>query len=102
MPYLIDADDAPDATALRQRVRPEHLNYLEAQQHLLLAAGAKLSDDGLTASGSLYIVDTDDRAVAEAFIAADPFRRSGVFGRVTVQRWRQGFFDRKRQPASGA
>jgi uncharacterized protein YciI len=101
MPFLIDATDGPGTAALRQTVRPEHLAYLEANQAMLLAAGAKLSDDAATASGSFYIVATESRAVAEAFVAADPFARSGVFDTITLQRWRKGFFDFKRQPASG-
>ena len=100
MPFLIDATDAPDMAGLRQKIRPDHLAYLEANQAMLLAAGAKLSDDGNTASGSFYIVATESREAAEAFVAADPFTRSGVFGTITLQRWRRGFFDFKRQPAS--
>lgn len=101
MPYLIDAEDREGAAELRARVRPDHLAFLEARQGSLLAAGAKLSDDGASAHGSFYILDTDSRAEAEAFIAADPFTVAGLFGRTTVTRWRKGFFDFRRQPASG-
>jgi uncharacterized protein YciI len=102
MPYLIDATDKDEAADLRERVRPEHLDYLVAQQGRLLAAGAKLDDSGKAASGSLYILDTDSRAEAEAFIAADPFSRAGLFGTVVIQRWRKGFFNFQRQPVSGS
>ena len=101
MPFLIEVTDGPDAVALRPQIRPEHLAYLETNQSMLLAAGAKLSDDGATACGSFHSVATEDRAEAEACIAADLFTCTGVFGTITLQRWRRGFFDFKRQPASG-
>ena len=40
-------------------------------------------------------MDTDDRAVAERFIAEDPFTLAGLFEKVTVTRWRKAFFDGK-------
>jgi uncharacterized protein YciI len=98
MPYVIDATDGSGKADLRQKVRPDHLAYVEANVHRLLAAGAKLSDDGATALGTLYLIDTDERGEAEAFVAADPYSKAGVFGTVTVTRWRKGFFDFKRQP----
>ena len=99
MPFLIDASDKPGQSAVRQTVRPDHLEYLNSRVHLLLAAGAKLSDDGATPQGSFYLVDVEDRASAQAFIDADPYMRNGVFGVVTVTRVRKGYFDFQRQPA---
>jgi uncharacterized protein YciI len=100
MPFLIDASDKPGQSALRQKIRPDHLEYLNGQVHLLLAAGAKLSDDGATPQGSFYLIDVEDRAAAEAFINADPYMRNGVFGTVVVTRVRKGYFDFQRQPTS--
>jgi uncharacterized protein YciI len=99
MPFLIDASDKPGQLSVRQMIRPDHLEYLNSQVHLLLAAGAKLSDNGATPHGSFYLIDTDDRARAEAFINADPYMRNGVFGTITMARVRKGYFDFARQPA---
>ncbi len=96
MPYLIDATDREDGHALRHERRPEHLAFLEASLPILIAAGAKLSDDGKTAWGSAYIVDVEDRAAAEAFIADDPFTKAGLFAEIRITRWRKGFFDHAR------
>jgi uncharacterized protein YciI len=98
MPFLIDATDKQGQLELRQKLRPDHLEYLNGQVHLLLAAGAKLSDDGTTSLGSFYLVDVEERALAETFINADPYMRNGVFGTVTVTRVRKGYFDFARQP----
>ncbi|WP_082767162.1 YciI family protein [Bosea sp. PAMC 26642] len=93
MPYLIIAEDAADQAKLRARARPEHLAYLETNLEKLIAAGARLTDDGLTAIGSMYIIDTDIREDAEHFIQNDPYMRQGLFSVVTVTRWRKGFLN---------
>lgn len=93
MPYLIRTVDKPDSLALRLATRAEHLAYLKQHTARLLAAGALLEDDGSGGSGGVIILDTDDRATAEAFIANDPFTRAGLFERVEVTRWRKAFFN---------
>ena len=96
MPYAIQTVDKPGSAALRARVRDEHLKYLDAHLHLLLAAGAVTSDDGTGGHGGILIVDTDDRKEAEAFAAGDPFTKAGLFEKVTVTRWRKAYFNKQR------
>lgn len=96
MPYLIDATDKPDSAELRAAERPKHMAYLDSNLPKLIAVGAKLRDDGTTAWGSLYIIDVDERAAAEAFINNDPFQKAGLFGKVEISRWRKGFLDGKK------
>lgn len=98
MPYHIDATDKPDAAKLRADTRPQHLAFLDQNAPRLIAAGAKLRDDGETAFGSIYILDTDVRAEAEAFIQSDPFSKAGLFGGVVITRWRKGYFDGAKVP----
>ena len=74
MPWMVETYDKPGCADLRIQLRPAHLDYLEANKHLLLACGAKLDDDGDLASGGLYVLDVDTRAKAEAFIKADGFQ----------------------------
>ena len=96
MPYAILTQDKPDHAHVRAAARPAHLEYLTANQGLLLAAGALIDDDGTGGHGGILIVDTDDRAEAERFIANDPFSKAGLFQSVTVTRWRKAFFDKQR------
>ncbi len=96
MPYLIQLSDKPDSGKLRAETRNAHLDYLDANKQLLLAAGALIEDDGSGGSGSIYIVDTDNRAEAERFLAGDPFHQVGLFGKVVITRWRKAFFNRER------
>jgi len=95
MAFAIITTDKANSGELRASHRPPHLEYLKANQHLLLAAGAMLHDDGSTGEGGILLVDTDDRAVAERFIADDPYSKVGLFEKVLVTRWRKAFFDGK-------
>lgn len=93
MPYVVETWDKPDSLELRLRVRPQHIAFLEENAHRLLGAGAKLSDDGETMLGTIYIVDTESREEAERFVAEDPFSKAGLPSRVVVTRWRKAFFN---------
>jgi uncharacterized protein YciI len=93
MPYLIETWDKPEHQHVRQRVRSEHLAFLEARKTRLLACGAKLNDDGSDAGGGVYIIDVESRAEAEAFLADDPFSKAELFQRVSVTRWRKAYLD---------
>ena len=96
MPYVIITRDKPNSLALRNEVRPVHVDYLTANQHRLLAAGAMIEDDGSGGSGGVIIIDTDVRKEAEDFIANDPFTKAGLFEDVQVKRWRKAFFNYER------
>jgi uncharacterized protein len=96
MPYMIETWDKPGSLDLRARLRPAHLEYLDAHKTLLLACGAKLDEAGEPAGGGLYVVDLDTREAAQRFIDADPFHQGGLFERVVIQRWRKAYVDGKR------
>ena len=96
MPYAIHTTDKADGASIRAAARPAHIEYLVQHQSLLLAAGALIDDDGTGGKGGILIVDTDDRAEAERFIAEDPFTKAGLFASVTVTRWRKAFFNKER------
>jgi uncharacterized protein len=98
MPFVIDATDKPDSAKLRADTRPLHIAYLDRNAARFLAAGAKLRDDGETAWGSLYVLDTEDRATAGDFIRDDPFSQAGLFATVTMTRWRKGYFNFAKTP----
>jgi len=93
LPYIIETWDKPDHQSVRAQVRGEHLTFLAENAAQLLACGAKLHDDGTDVGGGLYLLDTEHRADAERFIAADPFSAAGLFERVTITRWRKAYLD---------
>ena len=96
MPYAIQTKDKAGSSQIRADNRAAHIEYLTSQQHLLLAAGALIEDDGTGATGGLLIVDTDDRKEAERFINNDPFTKANLFEKVTITRWRKAFFDKQK------
>ncbi len=93
MPYAIQTKDKPGHGHLRAEHRAEHIAFLEANLDKLLAAGALIDDDGTGGHGGILIVDTDDRAEAEAFIAGNPFSKAGLFEAVTGTRWRKDYLN---------
>ena len=92
MPYAILAIDKPGSGSIRTENRPVHLEHLERHAAKLLAGGAVLADDGATPVGSLIVYDSEDRAEVEAFLAADPFSKAGLFATVSIYPWRKVFF----------
>jgi hypothetical protein len=96
MPYAIITRDKPNQLSLRMQERPVHLDYLERNKHRLLAAGGMTDDDGQGGYGGVIILDTEDRAEAEAFIQNDPFTKAGLFCSIEVVRWRKAFFNFER------
>lgn len=92
MPYHIETWDKPDHQHRRQELRAAHLAYVSGVANLIVAAGAKLADDGTDAGGGIYIVDVDSRDEAERFITQDPFYQGGLFREVRITRWRKAYF----------
>ena len=98
MLYAIIAEDVPDSSLARQRVRPDHLARLRALQddgRLLLAGPhpAVDSDDvvGCDYTGSLIVAEFPSLDDAESWAAADPYRVAGVYARVVVKPFKRVF-----------
>lgn len=85
MLFALIADDRPGALELRKSTRPAHLDYLR-DSGVVVEAGALLDEEGSPA-GSLVILDVPDRATAEAWAAADPYAKAGLFAAVTIRPW---------------
>jgi uncharacterized protein YciI len=90
--YAIIAEDLPGTLQKRLEVRPRHLARLEqlaADGRLLLAGPHPAIDSenpgeaGFT--GSLVVAEFESQAEAESWAAKDPYRESGVYGRVIVK-----------------
>jgi uncharacterized protein YciI len=96
MPFMIIARDRPDSAPLRTELRPAHLAHLDRHAARLLAAGPLLGEDGGAPCGSLIVLDTDDRAEVDAFLAADPYTTGGLFAEVEVRPWRKVFLGGKK------
>lgn len=84
MPFAITALDKPDGLETRMANRPAHLAHLEAHRDHVVLAGPFLGEDG-SPVGSLLVVDYDDRADAERFVADDPYSKADLFQSVTIR-----------------
>jgi hypothetical protein len=85
--------DNPDATDKRKAVHGAHVVHLKNAKDYgvtITVGGPLVSDDGASPIGSLMVLDAPDRATAEKFNRADPFRQHGVWDKVEIRR-----FDRK-------
>jgi uncharacterized protein YciI len=82
--FAIICTDRPGALPLRLEHRPAHRAYLAASGKVV-HAGPFLRDGAMC--GSLIVIRADSRAEAEAFAAADPFARIGLFSDTRIEEW---------------
>ncbi len=92
MLYAITGTDAPDSLAGRLAARAAHLArvvLLRDQGRLVLAGPhprLDTSDPGTAGfSGSLIVAEFPTRAEAEAWAAADPYMKAGVWTEASVR-----------------
>lgn len=86
MRFALICRDKPGALQTRIDNRSAHLDYLTRTGAEL--AGPFLDDAGQMV-GSLVVIDVADRAAAEAWAAADPYAKAGLFESVTIQAWKK-------------
>jgi len=94
--YVIIGEDNENSLAERVRVRPRHIERLNAlkEEGRLLLAGPFPAIDGPDPgpagfTGSLIVAEFESLAAAQAWADADPFLESGVYKRVTVRPFRK-------------
>jgi uncharacterized protein YciI len=87
--FVIHCLDGADAAERRAALVSEHSARLRAVPSKPLVYGPLVDDDGERGVGSLFVIDVPDRAAAEAWAEADPFRTGGVWREVRVHRFRQ-------------
>jgi len=87
--FAVTAIDKPGMAELRAALRPTHLAYLERHADIVVLGGVTF-DAADEKDGSVWIVNLPDLSAAEAFAAAEPFMRAGLFQSVRVRRMNQG------------
>ena len=88
MYFAISCIDKPGGLALRMENRQAHLEYLKAHAAAVKFAGPYLGEDDEAMTGSLIILEADDRATAETFAAADPYAMAWLFESVDIRAWK--------------
>lgn len=79
--------DKPDALALRQATRPDHLAYVD-KTGMVRLGGPMLNPETNDPAGSLLVIEAEDFAAAQAFAAADPYAQAGLFASVDIRPFR--------------
>ena len=84
MQYLITAHDGPDMLDRRMEVRPRHLENMGKVDGRVICAGGLLDDAGKM-KGSVLIMEFEDRAGLDAYLASEPYIAEGVWEKVEVE-----------------
>lgn len=96
MPYTIRFLDDEGVLERKKALRPDHLAYVTANTHRIIASGGIFPDDDDFPIGGLIILDTEIRQEAVDYIENDPFFLHGIFTRYTVDRFKKFVFDGRR------
>lgn len=85
--FVLHCIDKPGGLELRLATRASHLDYLTGTGDQVKLAGPYLTEDGQPA-GSMLVIEAEDLAAAQAFAAADPYAKAGLFSQVEVRPFR--------------
>ena len=85
MLHALICTDKPGRLDTRMANREAHLAHLRADPRVVQAG--PFVDAAGAMSGSLILFDTDERTHVEAFVAADPYAKAGLFAEVRIEAW---------------
>ncbi|MEL6478476.1 MAG: YciI family protein [Pseudomonadota bacterium] len=88
MLYAIICIDKPGALQTRLDNREAHLAHIESADGAIVQAGPFL-DTQDKMCGSLLIMEAEDISAAEAWAAADPYAKAGLFDSVQIRPWKR-------------
>jgi uncharacterized protein len=87
MRFALICLDRPNALQTRVENRPAHLEHLQTSG-VVEQAGPFIDAAGQMC-GSLIVLGVATRAEAEAWAAADPYAKAGLFASVMIQEWKR-------------
>jgi len=86
MLYAVICTDKPGHLETRKANREAHLAYLG--ETAVAHAGPFLNEVG-EMTGSLVVIEAEDRAGAETWAANDPYAKAGLFETVRIEAWKK-------------
>ena len=87
MRYALICIDRPNALQTRVENRAAHLEHIKTSG-VVEQAGPFIDAAGQMC-GSLLVLDVASKAEAEAWAAADPYAKAGLFQSVMIQEWKR-------------
>jgi uncharacterized protein len=86
VPFYVHAQDRPGALPEMVALAEAQRSYMDRYADRLILRGPTLSDDGTEHTGSVHVIDLDDRASAERFATEEPYWLDGLYRHVTISR----------------
>jgi uncharacterized protein YciI len=83
--------DKPATGEARRALLPEQKTYVAASGERVIGYGHFVSDDGRDMLGTSFFMQLDDRAAADAFVAAEPMSKAGHYRGIEIHRWSNSF-----------
>jgi hypothetical protein len=84
MYWTIHCVDKPNAASLRQEILKTHLSYVATAKLRIVLAGPLSKDIDGSPSGSLLVVEADERSEVENFAKGAPFASAGLWESVRI------------------
>lgn len=88
MLFAIIAIDKPGAFDTRKATREAHLAWLKTLGSQVKLGGPFLDSSQSIMNGSLFIIESENEAMAKALAAGDPYAKAGLFQQVEIRPWR--------------
>ena len=84
MQFIVKAYDAPGMLDKRMEVRPRHLEGMKALGKQIICAGGLLDEEGRM-RGSALVMEFENRAALDAYLANEPYVTEGVWQKIDVE-----------------
>lgn len=85
--YVAICLDKPGSQQVRLSNRAAHLDYLRANANTIKICGPFIDEDG-TMTGSMLVLEAENRATVDSILAKDPYRGAGLFDTIDIRPWR--------------
>ena len=87
MRYALICLDKPNALQTRVENRAAHLAHIQASG--VVEQAGPFIDSAWQMCGSLVVLKVASKAEADAWAAADPYAKAGLFQSVMIQEWKR-------------
>ncbi len=84
MQFLVKAYDGEGMLEKRMEVRPRHLEGMKKLGAQIICAGGLLDDEGKM-KGSVLVMEFENRAALDEYLANEPYVTEGVWQKIEVE-----------------
>lgn len=87
--FVVVATDKPGALSVRMANKAAHMAHLDAAAaDVQVLQSGPWTDAGGVEAGSIIVLKAANTEAVERFLAADPYRRAGLFAHVEIRPWK--------------